>query len=555
MTRFTSGLSASPRALGPSHKGQGGRRAAGWNRSISMAAGPATPPESSFVGASAPRIAMREIVKRFDGVLALDHVDLEVRAGEVRAIVGENGAGKSTLIKILTGVLAPDAGAVFLEGRSVDFRAPHEAQRAGIVTIYQEVNLIPTLSAAENIFLDREPRRRFGLIDWRKMRFGAREILERYEIALDVDRPVRELGLAAQQMIAIVRALSLGGRVIVMDEPTSALTHREVDHLMRIIGQIRADGVTVLYISHRLDELFRIADSVTVLRDGKRIMTADIAGLTKVDIIEAMLGREVVRAENSGRSIPLGSAGRPALEAAGVSRLPRITEASVTVAAGEIVGLAGLQGSGRTELMRLIFGADERETGRVTIGGEEAPAAPGAALARGIAYLAEDRKADGIIPDLSLRENLTLIVLPRLARLGVVRRGRERIIVDEFIRRLGIRAASPEIRVRDLSGGNQQKVLIARLLCADPKFLLLDDPMRGIDVGAKAEIERLIVTLADSELGVLVTSSELEEVLSLADRIVVMRDGRTVRELRRGQGTFDAVARAIAGDAVEEPAP
>ena len=340
-----------------------------------------------------------------------------------------------------------------------------------------------------------------------------------------------------------------------MDEPTSALTHREVDHLMRIIGQIRADGVTVLYISHRLDELFRIADSVTVLRDGKRIMTADITGLTKVDIIEAMLGRKVVRAENSGRSIPLGSAGRPALEAAGVSRLPRVTEASVRVAAGEIVGLAGLQGSGRTELMRLIFGADERETGRVTIGGEEALAAPGAALARGIAYLAEDRKADGIIPDLSLRENLTLIVLPRLARLGIVRRGRERIIVDEFIRRLGIRAASPEIRVRDLSGGNQQKVLIARLLCADPKFLLLDDPMRGIDVGAKAEIERLIVTLADSELGVLVTSSELEEVLSLADRIVVLRDGRTVRELRRGQGTFDAVARAIAGDAVEKPAP
>jgi monosaccharide-transporting ATPase len=498
---------------------------------------------------------MREIVKRFDGVLALDHVDLEVRAGEVRAIVGENGAGKSTLIKILTGVLAPDAGAVFLEGRSVDFRAPHEAQRAGIVTIYQEVNLIPTLSAAENIFLGREPRRRFGLIDWRKMRSGAREILERYEIALDVDRQVRELGLAAQQMIAIVRALSLGGRVIVMDEPTSALTHREVDHLMRIISQIRADGVTVLYISHRLDELFRIADSVTVLRDGKRIMTAEIAGLTKVDIIEAMLGREIAHAENSSRSIPLSSAGRPALEAAGVSRLPRVTEASVRVAAGEIVGLAGLQGSGRTELMRLIFGAEERETGRVTIGGEEAPAAPGAALARGIAYLAEDRKADGIIPDLSLRENLTLIVLPRLARLGVVRRGRERTIVDEFIRRLGIRAASPEIRVRDLSGGNQQKVLIARLLCADPKFLLLDDPMRGIDVGAKAEIERLIVALADSELGVLVTSSELEEVLSLADRIVVMRDGRTVRELRRGQGTFDAVARAIAGDAVEEPAP
>jgi monosaccharide-transporting ATPase len=508
----------------------------------------AAPARSAMV--AGPRIAMRGIVKRFDGVLALDCVDLEVQAGEVRAIVGENGAGKSTLIKILTGVYAPDAGSIAFEGRHVVFRAPHEAQKAGIATIYQEVNLVPTLSAAENIFLGCEPRRHFGPIDWRRMRSGARAILERYGMSLDVNRPVAEFGLATQQMIAIVRALSLGGRAIVMDEPTSALTHREVDQLMAMIGQIRSEVVSVLYISHRLDELFRIADSVTVLRDGKHVMTAEIGGLTPVHIVNAMLGRAVAHAENSGRRIPAASARRPSLRAESVSRVPRVNQASVAVGAGEIVGLAGLQGSGRTELMRLIFGADERDSGRVAVGEEDVPLGPGKALAQGIAYLPEDRKADGIIPGLSLRENMTLIVLPALTRLGIVRRGREREIVEDFIERLGIRAASPDIRVRDLSGGNQQKVLIARLLCADPRFLLLDDPMRGIDVGAKAEIERLIVTLADSGLGVLVTSSELEEVLSLGDRIVVVRDGRTVGELKRGEGTFETVAEAIAEDAL-----
>jgi len=496
--------------------------------------------------AAVPRVAMRGITKRFHGVLALDQVELIVQPAEVHAIVGENGAGKSTLIKILTGVHAPDMGEIRIDGEPVAFRDPHDAQSAGIATIYQEVNLVPTLSAAENICLGREPRTRFGTISWGGMARMASEQLGRYGIGVDVRRPVEELGLAAQQMIAIVRALSIGGRIIVMDEPTSALTHREVDLLMEMVVQIRAEGISVIYISHRLDELFRIGDSVTVLRDGKRVLAAPIGDLTRTSLVNAMLGRELVRAHGERRERAHAEADE-ALTAAHVSRAPRVSEADLRVGRGEIVGLAGLQGSGRTEIMRLIFGADQRDGGNVSITGRgELPAAPAASLARGLAYLPEDRKADGIVPDLSLRENMTLIVLPTLTRLGVVSRGRERALVEAFIKRLGIRAASADIAIRDLSGGNQQKVLIARLLCSDPRYLLLDDPMRGIDVGAKAEIERLIVGLADAGLGVLVTSSELEEVLGLADRIVIVRDGRTTGEIARAEASFDAVAGAIA---------
>jgi len=381
------------------------------------------------------------------------------------------------------------------------------------------------------------------------MRAEAEALLGRYGIAVDVSRPVEELGLAAQQMIAIVRALSLGGRVIVMDEPTSALTHREVDHLMEMTDQIRRDEVSVLYISHRLDELFRVADRITVLRDGRRILTEAISAITRMDLITAMLGRALVRSDRHDRRLPAAAVEKPALRATDLVREPRVHRADISVRAGEIVGLAGLQGSGRTELMRLIFGADVRDGGAVAIGeAGRSPASPGDALGQGVAYLPEDRKADGIIPDLSLRENMTLIVLPMLTRLGIVSRRRELEIVDRFIARLNIRAAGPDIRIRDLSGGNQQKVLLARLLCSNPSFLLLDDPMRGVDVGAKAEIERLIFELADGGLGVLMASSELEEVLSLSDRVAVLRDGRIVGDLARGEASFDRVALAIAED-------
>jgi ribose transport system ATP-binding protein len=496
------------------------------------------------------RLAAQGIVKRFHGVLALDGVDFDVRAGEAHGLVGENGAGKSTLIKVLTGVHRPDSGAVTFEGRPVDFRSPHEAQAAGIASIYQEINLIPTLSAAENIFIGSEPTTRLGMVDWRAMRNSTAALLDRYGIAVDLRRPVGELGLAAQQMVAIARALSQGGKLIIMDEPTSALTHREFDQLLAITTQVCATGVSVIYISHRLEELFRLTQRITVLRDGKRIITEETSKLTRNTLVEAMLGRADIRQLDDAR------AARPAVEAPkalivdAVSRPPKVAAATLAVASGEIVGLAGLQGSGRTEIMRLIFGADARSSGSVAIDDDAVPASPAEALRRGVVYLPEDRKADGIIPGLSLRENMTLIVLPMLTRMGIVARGKEHALVEIFIERLGIRAASADIPVRDLSGGNQQKVLIARLLCTDPAFLLLDDPMRGIDVGAKAEIERLIIALSGQGLGVLMTSSELEEVLGLGDRIVVVRDGETRGVLDHAAASFANVASAIAGDEI-----
>jgi ribose transport system ATP-binding protein len=500
----------------------------------------------------APRLVARGIVKRFHGNVALDGVDFDLRRGEVHGLVGENGAGKSTLIKILTGVQPPDEGEIVYEGRKVAFASPNEAQRAGVTAIYQEINLAPNLSAAENIFIGNEPLTRLRTVDWRRMREQAKALLERYGIDVDFRRPVGELGLAAQQMVAIVRALSQNGQTIVMDEPTSSLTHREVDRLLDTIGQVAATGASVIYISHRLDELFRVAHRVTVLRDGRRILTEAMTSLTRGALVEAMLGRADIRQLDAVRDARPAVERTGALHVEGLSSAPRVAEASLAVKAGEIVGLAGLQGSGRTETMRTIFGADAKSSGEISIDGAplDSPS-PRTALARGLAYLPEDRKADGIVPGLSLRENLTLILLPRLSRFGLVSSARETALVDEFIRRLGIRAANADIPIRHLSGGNQQKVLIARLLCADPKYLLLDDPMRGIDIGAKGEIERLIVELSGMGLGVLMTSSELEEVIGVSDRIVVIRDGATRGGIARDEASFETVAAAIASDTAE----
>jgi ribose transport system ATP-binding protein len=487
------------------------------------------------------------IEKRFDGVRALAGVDFDLRAGEVHALLGENGAGKSTLIKVLTGAYAPDAGRIEIGGRETAFRNPSDAQAAGIATIHQEIHLVPTMDAVANLHLGREPRRRWGLLDHPRMRREAAAMLERYGVSVDLDRPVGELGVAVQQLIAIARALSLGGRIIVMDEPTSALTHREVDHLLAIADRVRAGGVGIVYITHRLDEVFRLADRVTVLRDGRRVLTEPASALDRPRLVAAMLGRSGGVAE--ARRAPRAPAtGRPVLTAEALAREPRVGGATLALEPGAIRGLAGLQGSGRTEVMRLMFGADRPTGGRVRLKGAPGPASPSEALARGLAYLPEDRKADGIVPDLSVRENLSLILLPQLARFGVVSRALERAAVERFMARLGVRAASTEMRIRDLSGGNQQKVLIARLLCTAPEVLLLDDPMRGIDVGAKADIARLIADLADRGIAVLFTSSEIEEIAALSDRVTVLRDGRTVAELAGEAVSFARLAEAIAAD-------
>ncbi|MEA2598971.1 MAG: galactofuranose transport system ATP-binding protein [Thermomicrobiales bacterium] len=495
-------------------------------------------------------LEMEEIRKIFPGVVALDGARLRVDRGEVHAIVGQNGAGKSTLIKILNGAYRRDGGRVVFDGRPVDFHSPQQAQSAGVSTIYQEINLVPFRSVAENIFMGREPRR-FGFIDWRRMNREATEILGRFGVHLDVRQPLMNLNVALQQMVAIARAVSFESRLVIMDEPTSSLDEREVATLFDVIRGLKASGVSVIYISHRLDELHQIGDRITIMRDGKTVDERALSEISKLEIVARMLGKELGEVRREGatgftkRDVQTTSA--PLLEASGLRRGRALQGASVAVRPGEIVGLAGLLGSGRTEVARVVFGADSVEDGTVRFEGQ--PAAfhsPAGAIRTGIGLCSEDRKAEGIIPYMSVRENLTLAALPTLARNGIVDRNRQREVVDRFIMRLDIKTSSPEQRIRELSGGNQQKVLLARWLCLNPKLLILDEPTRGIDVGAKAEIQGLIDELADQGLGVLMISSEIEEIVEGSDRVTVLRDGRTVAEFDRDQISQDAIITAMA---------
>jgi ribose transport system ATP-binding protein len=503
-----------------------------------------------------------DVSKRFLGVTALDGVTFSVRAGEVHALVGENGAGKSTLIKVLTGVYQPDGGEVRQDGEPVTFGTPIQAQQAGISTIYQEVNLIPLMSIAGNVFLGREPRTRFGLVDRPKTHAMAAELLARYGIADDVRRPLGSLGIGAQQMVALARAVSVEARVVIMDEPTSSLEPREVATLLAVIAKLQEQGIAVVYVSHRMDELYRVADRVTVLRDGKLVHTGPLAGLDRIELVSLMLGRDVsdIRrhgatsfnehsSEHSNEHRGEGDHAEkePLLRADDLSSPHRLAGVSVTIRAGEVVGLAGLLGSGRSETARAILGALPLDSGTVTMSGKPVRAGNiGSAMRAGISMLAEDRKADGIIPNLSVRENIVLAALPRLSRFGLVSRSNQDKIVDVFMKRLRIKASSPNQKVADLSGGNQQKVLLARWLCMRPRILLLDEPTRGIDVGAKAEVQGLIDELAAEGLGVLLISSEMEELIDGADRVVVLREGAVVGELAGDQVTEGNVLAAIA---------
>jgi ribose transport system ATP-binding protein len=483
-----------------------------------------------------PLLVMENIKKAFPGVVALDGASLRVAGGEVHAIIGQNGAGKSTLMKILNGAYRRDAGTILIDGKPVDFQSPHEAQLGGVSTIYQEINLVAYRSVAENIFMGREPRR-WGFLDRSRMQREATAILERFGIHLDVRRPLSTLNIALQQMVAIARAVSTEARIVIMDEPTSSLDEREAAVLFDVIRGLKANGIAVIYISHRLDELYAVCDRVTIMRDGRTINDLPVAGVRKVDLVAQMLGKEIgeVRRsgatgfEHRGQRTP-GEVLVEAEELAGDG----LDGASVTVRSGEIVGLAGLLGSGRTEVARAMFGADS-VTGELRLKGRPVRwRSPRDAIRAGLGLCAEDRKADGIIPYMSVRENLTLAALPILSRRGIVDRNEQRRIVERFIARLDIKTAGPEQTIRELSGGNQQKVLLARWLCLNPSLLLLDEPTRGIDVGAKAEIQSLIDELADEGLGVLMISSELEEITEGADRVVVLREGRSVAEFAHG---------------------
>jgi monosaccharide-transporting ATPase len=519
------------------------------------AASPIPPPRGSEVDAGVPTIEVTEVSKQFGGVMALDRVSLTLLAGEVHALVGENGAGKSTLIKIITGVHPPDGGGLRHRGVEVRFGGPRNAQAAGISTVYQELNLVPQMSVARNLFLGREPRGRFGLIDFARMNRSAHEVLGRYGVPVDVRRPLGSLGLGVQQMVAMARAVSTTGRgasVVIMDEPTSSLEPREVDRLAEVIGLLRDDGAAVLYVTHKLDEVFRLAQRVTVLRDGRRVHTGPVAGTDRLGLVAMMLGRRVDEVRERGRT-RFGEAhtarvGEPVLRASGLTRRHALYGVDVEVHAGEVVGLAGLLGSGRSETARAIFGVDPLDAGSISVAGATARHwSPAAAIAAGVGLVSEDRKTEGIIGDLSVRDNIVLAALPRLTRAGFVSDRRCDEIVELFVRRLRIKIADPGQRVRDLSGGNQQKVLLARMLCLHPRVLLLDEPTRGIDVGAKAEIQALVDELAAAGLGVVLISSELEEVVEGATRVLVLRDGRVVGVLTDDRIGEQQIMAAIAG--------
>jgi ribose transport system ATP-binding protein len=496
-----------------------------------------------------PLLDMQDIDISFGGVAALRHARLTVTAGEVHALIGQNGAGKSTLIKILTGAYRRTGGTIRFDGCEVDFRTPKEAREAGISTIYQEINLVPFRSVAENIFLGREPRR-FGMIDWKSVRAKAKALLDSFGLQIDVEKPVRDYSTAIQQMVALARAVSSDAKMVIMDESTSSLDEREVELLFNVVRRLRDDGRAVIFVSHRLDELYALCDRVTVMRDGQTVAESALEGMDKLQLVTTMLGRTlaaVVQEDSAVKEANLAKRGGVALSAEGLASGAKVTNVTLDVHAGEAVGLAGLLGSGRTETMRLLFGADRPQRGTLTIDGKPvALKSPQDAIARGIAYLTEDRKAEGIVPELSVRDNLTLVCLRTLTKNGVVDVAKQREIVDRFIESLGIKLRSPDQPIRELSGGNQQKVLLARWLATDPKLLLLDEPTRGIDVGAKADVAKIVRELRDSGLAVLLSASELEELTAVADRAVVIRDGETVAELDGARMNEASIMDAIA---------
>ncbi|SDO33810.1 sugar ABC transporter ATP-binding protein [Lentzea jiangxiensis] len=501
-----------------------------------------------------PVVQMRGISLAFPGVKALQDVDFRLFPGEVHALMGENGAGKSTLIKTLTGVHRPDSGQVSLAGADVAFSSPGEAQHAGISTVYQEVNLCANLTVAENILLGREPRR-FGGVDFSAMRKRAAEVLARIGVHIDPASSLGEHPIAVQQLVAIARAIAVDCRVLVLDEPTSSLDAGEVAELFRIMRVLRDEGVAILFVSHFLDQVYEISDRMTVLRNGTLVGEHLTAEVDRRTLIAQMIGRDLGALEAIEDAAEKRKTGGPVLvQASGLGRKGAIEPFDLEIRAGEVVGLAGLLGSGRTELARLLFGADRADSGKVLVDG--APLrlrGPRSAIAAGIAFSSEDRKGEGLVADLSIRDNLVLAMQAARGWTRPLSRRTKDQLVEKYLKALDIRPANPDALVRTLSGGNQQKVLLARWLVTEPRLLILDEPTRGIDIGAKAQIQQLVTALAAEGTAVLFISAELEEVVRIADRIVVLRDRRKIAELDGSVTGVDEVVELIAGGAAPEP--
>ena len=476
------------------------------------------------------QVIMRGIRKAFGPVAVLENVDFTLRGGEIHALMGENGAGKSTLVKILSGVHRADAGQILLDGREAELRDTAAAEAAGIAIIHQELNLIPQLSVMENLFLGREPSR-FGLIDYGRMRREAKAQLSALGAGgIDPGQEAGSLSIGQQQMVEIAKALALNARVLIMDEPTAALTEREIDALFALMAQLKADGVAIVYVSHRMEEIFRVCDRISVLRDGCFVGERETAGTDFDEVVRMMVGREIGDRYPKREAAP----GAVRLKVDNLADENMIAGISFDVRAGEVLGIAGLMGSGRSDILKTLFGAKRRTAGTVELDGEALKvAAPGDAIAAGLGFVPEDRKSKGLVLGMSLRENATLVHLDRYARLGVVQAADERRAVDELIAQLRIRARDAELDVKSLSGGNQQKVVFAKWLANPPKVLLLDEPTRGVDVGGKAEIYHIVNQLAAAGAAIVMVSSELPEVLALSNRILVLREGRQA-------GIFDA---------------
>jgi len=488
-------------------------------------------------------LELKNISKAFPGVQALTNAYFEVRAGEVHALLGENGAGKSTLIKIISGLYKQDEGEMLLDGQGVVFNNPREAQAGGIATIYQELSLYPELTVAENIFMGHAPRNRLGMVDWGKMREQARRILVSLNIHnVDVNEKVGAMTVGKRQRVEIAKALSMNARILIMDEPTAALTESDVKTLFEIVRLLRERGVAIIYISHRLEEVFELADRVSVLRDGQYVGTKLVPETNENELIGMMVGRTIDVLFPKLRT----EIGAPMLQAENIARRPDVRNVSLTVHSGEIVGLAGLVGSGRSEFAQVVFGISPAESGSLRLNGKEVHVkSPAEAMKLGIAYVPEDRGTQGLIRQMNIRENVSLAVLRSLVKRGFIDRKGERSLADSMIEKLSIRAFSSDQIVNKLSGGNQQKVVVSKWLASEPRLLIMDEPTRGIDVGAKAEIHRLISVLAEQGLAILMISSELPEIMGMSDRILVMREGSIVAEFKRENATQEQIAAAM----------
>jgi len=509
------------------------------------------PPAQPEAAGAAPVLELRHAAKSFGAVRALIDGSVDLRAGEVHALLGENGAGKSTLVKILAGVHQPDSGTLKVNGADVTLPGPAAAKAAGIAVIYQEPTLFPDLTVAENMFVGRQPHRSASWIkggrriDRRAMLREAAAVFKRLGVPLDPARIARGLSIADQQVVEIGKALSLDARVIVMDEPTAALSAAEVERLFEVIRTLKSQGAAVLFISHRLEEVFAICQTVTVMRDGSHVLTSDLAGLTANDLVRAMVGRELAERPPHAAAV---TTGEPVLIVERLTREGVFTDISLTVRSGEIVALAGLVGSGRSEVARAVFGIDRYDAGQVAVNGKQLKkASPTSAMAAGIGFVPEDRRQQGLVMDMSVQQNVALASLHDLEKGGLIRASAERAMASDWAARLKIKYGRLTDPVSMLSGGNQQKVVLAKWLGRKPSLLIVDEPTRGIDVGTKAEVHNLLAELAGSGVGILMISSELPEVLGVSDRILVMREGTLVAEFSHAVASEEAVMSAAMG--------